>query len=120
MYLQQNIGIDRPCERCVPDGQQVFGEDDWQLLKDSLRLSCRELQIARAIFDDQKELAIALDLAISPHTVNTYLQRLYQKLSVNSRAQLIVRIVAEYLANRSLNVSFLRPSNLVSRSYPTD
>ena len=91
-------------ETCAPAGdpalagQALLAEHTWDLLKLSLKLSDRELQIVKAIFDDKKETAIAADLEISPHTVNTYLQRLYQKLSVNSRAQLIVRIFAEHLA----------------------
>jgi DNA-binding CsgD family transcriptional regulator len=63
----------------------------------ALRLSAREVQMVQGIFDDQKEANIAFTLAISPHTVNTYLQRLYAKLHVSSRPQLIVRVIAEYL-----------------------
>jgi DNA-binding CsgD family transcriptional regulator len=73
----------------------------WTLLQSSLRLTRRELQIVHGIFDDQTETSIAAQLGISHHTVNTYLQRLYRKLSACSRPQLILRIVAEYLAQRS-------------------
>lgn len=110
MYRRQNTCM----HPHVSEGQAVLRQDDWQSLKASLRLSCRELQITRAIFDDKKELAIASDLHISPHTVNTYLQRLYGKLGVNSRAQLIVRIVAEHLAHRSLELTFGAASDLLS------
>ena len=54
--------------------------------------------MVRGVFDDQKELCIAHRLGISPHTVNTYLQRLYAKLDVSSRPQLILRIMGEYLS----------------------
>lgn len=71
----------------------------WADLSAALRLSPRELDIVRHIFDDHKELAIGRALGISSHTVNTYLQRLYHKLHVSSREQLIVRVIAEHLAH---------------------
>lgn len=70
----------------------------WRQLSDSLRLSDREMQIVRLIFEDQKEESVALELGISPHTVNTYVQRLYGKLCVRSRVQLVLRVIGEYLA----------------------
>jgi DNA-binding CsgD family transcriptional regulator len=69
----------------------------WKCLADSLRLSPREVQVVKGVFRDNKEESIAADLGISPHTVGTYLQRIYTKLRVNSRPQLIVRVMAEYL-----------------------
>ena len=56
-----------------------------------------------SVFDDKKEVEIAQELKISAHTVHTYLGRLYRKLNVSSRAQLIVRVFAEYLAQFSEN-----------------
>ena len=69
--------------------------DAWLRLQASLRLSEREVQIVQQALEDQKEESIAYHLGISPHTVNTYFQRLYAKLHVASRAQLIVRVLAE-------------------------
>ncbi len=63
----------------------------------ALRLSRREVQVVQGVFEDRKEESIAHELGISPHTVNTYFQRLYSKLRVSSRPQLIVRVMAEYL-----------------------
>lgn len=86
------IGFNQP----RPFGQLVFDKDVWQKITQALGLSAREAQIVLGVFDDKKELAIAKDLGISPHTVNTYLQRLYKKLDVTSRVQLVVRVVGEY------------------------
>jgi DNA-binding CsgD family transcriptional regulator len=69
----------------------------WRCLADSLRLSPREVQVVKGVFRDNKDESIAADLGISPHTVGTYLQRIYTKLRVGSRPQLIVRVMAEYL-----------------------
>jgi DNA-binding NarL/FixJ family response regulator len=55
------------------------------------------VQIVRGVFDDHKEEQIGCELGISRHTVNTYFQRIYRKLRVSSRPQLILRVMAEYL-----------------------
>jgi DNA-binding CsgD family transcriptional regulator len=73
--------------------------DVWSRLGDSLRLSDRELQIVQGIFEDEKQESIAFTLGISPHSVNTYIQRIYAKLGIGSRPQLIVRVISEYLAS---------------------
>lgn len=78
-------------------GRSLFPLEVWAHLCRALHLSPRELQIAQAVFDDHKEETIACNLGISPHTVNNYFQRLYTKLQVSSRPQLILRILAEYL-----------------------
>ena len=84
-------GGDRQTGRCL------FGTDDWFTIANRLSLSERELQIVQAIFDDQHENQIAQELAISSHTVHTHLERLYHKLDVSSRVELVVRIVKCHL-----------------------
>ena len=81
----------------VPTRDAVFPASAWQGMKGTLCLSNRELQIVQGVFRDEKEECIAYELGISPHTVNTYFQRLYSKLHVSSRTQLILLIVGEYL-----------------------
>jgi DNA-binding CsgD family transcriptional regulator len=78
-------------------GYSLFPSEVWTHLCRALKLSPREIQIVQGVFEDQKEETIACNLGISPHTVNTYFQRLYAKLHVSSRPQLILRILAEYL-----------------------
>ena len=86
--------------RCpvLQERQFLLSQRAWRDVADSLKLSPRELQIVLHVFDDQKEQAIAEQLGISPHTVHTHLERLYHKLEVTSRVELVVRIFAEYLA----------------------
>ena len=80
-----------------PGGSHLFASQEWRQIADSLRLSPRELQIIQGVFDDSKELAIARQLEISPHTVHTYLERIYRKLDVNSRVQVVLRVVVEHM-----------------------
>ena len=79
-------------------GQTVFSRSQWLAVARSLRLSGREFQIVQGVFSDQTDEAIAQELGISPHTVHTHVKRLYQKLEITSRVQLVIRVMAEHLA----------------------
>ena len=77
-------------------GQSVFGPGEWRSLATALALSPRECGIVRAVFDGATEKATARELGLSPHTVHTYLWRIYRKLHVQSREELLVRVFAEF------------------------
>jgi DNA-binding NarL/FixJ family response regulator len=62
-----------------------------------LKLSKRELQIVRDVFDNLKDDAMACDLGASRNTIHTYLHRLFAKLHVSTRTQMVVRIIQELL-----------------------
>jgi DNA-binding CsgD family transcriptional regulator len=72
---------------------------DWSAIGASLKLSARELQIVTCIIQDLAETQddVGRYLGMSPHTVHTHLERLYKKLGVANRSQLIVRVFAEYV-----------------------
>ena len=72
------------------EGSSIFAEENWQSLAHRFDLSGREVEITRGVFDDLKENQIAGELKISPHTVHTHLGRLYRKLGVSGRVQLVV------------------------------
>lgn len=74
---------------------------EWRAIARRLHLSNREIEVVQGIFDGEKVAAIALDLGISYHTVNTHVERLYQKLGVGNRCQMLTRIFATYLSLRS-------------------
>lgn len=79
-------------------GRCILTNEAWDVIAKSLQISSRELQIIQEVFDDRKEFAIAHDLNISVHTVHTHLERIYRKLGVSSRLQLVIRIFSEYLS----------------------
>ena len=54
--------------------------------------------MARCIFDDFKERATADSLGISRRTVHTRLERLFHKLDVTSRIELLVSVFDEYVS----------------------
>ena len=79
-------------------GSAMFSPQAWAAITRSLQLSGRELQIVRGVFDDQKESTLAEALGISVHTVHSHIERLYFKLGVSDRAQLLQRVMQEFLA----------------------
>ena len=82
-------------------GRELFSQEQWWALASSLKLSTREFQIVQHLFDDETEASIAEQLEISSHTVHTYFERLYRKLGVCSRGELMVRVFSEHLALRA-------------------
>ena len=95
--IQFRIVASDPDAGSVWPGRALIPVETWLCLGQKLGLSARELQIVQHVFDDQKLENIAVELRISSHTVSTYLQRLYLKLHVTSRPQLILLVMAEYL-----------------------
>lgn len=77
-------------------GQGVFVPGEWRSLASCLGLSPRECGVVRAVFDGDSEKRTAERLGLSPHTVHTYLWRIYRKLRVQSREELLVRVFAEF------------------------
>lgn len=69
---------------------------EWRSLATCLGLSPRECAIVRAVFDGSSEKHTAERLGLSPHTVHTYLWRIYRKLNVQCREELLVRVFAEF------------------------
>ncbi len=58
-------------------------------------LSQQEQKICLALADDLTQTAIAAQLAISPHTVETHIRRIYTKLGVHNRRELFKTLLAE-------------------------
>jgi DNA-binding CsgD family transcriptional regulator len=82
----------------LPSGTLALTDSDWEAICASLAFSKRESQIARLVLDDATEADIAARLSISPHTVHTYIDRLYRKLHVHSRPQLILQMFNTHLS----------------------
>ena len=81
----------------IRNSQTFLPDEAWPALAARLELSPREVQIAKLVGRDLKELAIARRLQMSTHTVHTHLERLYRKLGVSSRLQLVVVLSRAYL-----------------------
>jgi len=84
-------------------GSAVLTFNEWTVVSRDLCLSIRELQVVQGVFNDQKEAAIAFALGIATATVGTYLDRVYHKLHVSSRASMMVRVFETHLRAQSLS-----------------
>ncbi len=69
----------------------------WMQICSSLQLSKREAEICNLALKERTEQQIAHELGISAHTVHTHFERLYRKLGVRSRCQLIVCLFRTYM-----------------------
>jgi DNA-binding NarL/FixJ family response regulator len=56
-------------------------------------LSPRELQISQLISQGLTNKAIASKLKLRPCTVNTYIKRIFMKLNVNCRAEMVAKVL---------------------------
>lgn len=57
------------------------------------RLSAREREIASLLVEGYATLNAAAVLDLSEHTVRTYVRRLYKKLNVSNRADLVCHLL---------------------------
>lgn len=89
-------------------GAAMLSDLAWQEVARGLCLSGRELQIVRGVFDNRKEHAIAADHGIADCTVHTHLRRLYAKLAVTTRVELVLRVVDTLLQPKLLPPSACR------------
>jgi DNA-binding CsgD family transcriptional regulator len=101
-----------------PLGSVMFSDQAWEEIGRSFKLSGRELQVVKDIFDDRTESAIATHYCVSQHTVHTYCERLYHKLAVTGRVKLVLRIVDEFLALKAAPGSVLPARQPGRRSPP--
>jgi DNA-binding CsgD family transcriptional regulator len=91
----------------------MFSPQAWAEIAGSRRLSGRELQIGRGVLDDLEELTIARALGVLLHTIHTHVERLHQKLGIADRAQLLQRVMQEFLPLTAA------PENGLRRFVPT-
>ncbi len=81
-------------------GRGVFTSAEWNRIANTLELSARELQLIRALFDNEPELAIAQELGLTTNTVHTYFKQLNRKLGTSNHVGIVVRVVETYMAMR--------------------
>jgi two-component system, NarL family, nitrate/nitrite response regulator NarL len=96
-YMSKDSEADTICETIVKvaRGDTVIGEETHRAIAEEIRsrapadpspLSQREREILRLTADGGSASEIAESLYLSPATVKTHLQRIYQKLGVSDRA----------------------------------
>jgi len=74
-------------------GENLISDPEWTAVKTHARLSMREGQVCRLLFEGNKRDEIAAMLGISPRTVRYHLESLHKKLQVNTRVGLVLRMI---------------------------
>jgi DNA-binding CsgD family transcriptional regulator len=92
-----------------PVGAVLLSDAAWAETAQSLKLSGRQLEIVRNIFDNHTEATIASNLRVSEHTIHSHLNRVFQKLRVTTRVQLVLRVIQEILTLTKAQGSCLPP-----------
>ena len=84
-------------------GENLISEAEWADVKSYARLSRREGQVCRLLFEGNKRDEIAEMLGISPRTVRYHLESLHKKLQISTRVGLVLRMVQlrDYLASKN-------------------
>jgi two-component system, NarL family, nitrate/nitrite response regulator NarL len=96
-YISKDCGPDAICDAiaAVGNGQTVLVPETQEAVAEEIRLrspavpsplSEREREILALTADGHSAAEVATQLYLSPATVKTHLQRIYQKLSVSDRA----------------------------------
>jgi DNA-binding NarL/FixJ family response regulator len=86
-----------PSEFFVENG--IFSRAEWEELSEKLGLSPRQAQVASLLMRGLADKQIAMNLDISTHTLRTYLDRMFTKMQVSDRCELIVHIFREFRTN---------------------
>jgi DNA-binding CsgD family transcriptional regulator len=99
-------------------GRSLFCPAEWTEISESLELTRRECEVVLAVLDDQSDSDIAQELGISANTVHSHIRRVYGKLGVSSRTQLVARVLAEYKRLVSKTKCIVVPSRCPFRMDP--
>lgn len=86
-------------ERCEPVGRSLFSDPDWLALARALRLTKRQVEIARLLCEELTYEGMAARLSISINTVRMHMHALFVKLGVRDRVGVVLRLA---LAQRRL------------------
>lgn len=84
----------------APDEEVIcrfLSSESWNRFCDELSLSNREIEICQQFLHCANEVEIAETLRISRHTVHSHTHRLYRKLKVHSRQEVVAKIFCHYL-----------------------
>lgn len=72
----------------------LLAAEEWQSIIKIFKLSPQQARIVELILQGKKHKQIALELALSESTVQTYLGRLFTRLGIADRTELILHIFA--------------------------
>ena len=90
-------------------GAAILSDQAWAAIAKALGISKREIQIIQGVFDNLIQSGIAGRLDMSEHTVHTHLNRLFKKLNITTRTELVLRIMEQMIALTLAETGVLPP-----------
>lgn len=90
-------------------GAALLTDHAWSEIGCTLGFTKRELQIVQCVFDNFPKIGIAQRLGISGHTVHTHMNRLFKKLNVTTRTELVLRVVEQLITLTLAETAVLPP-----------
>lgn len=108
-YISKDLGADQICDAIlkVAQGHTVMCSEAQEVLADQVRegapaqpgLSPREREVLQLTAAGNSAVQVAEQLNLSPATVKTHLQRVYQKLGVSDRAAAVAEAMRRGMLN---------------------
>lgn len=74
-------------------GKSLISEDEWKKIAAMAKLTERECQACRFVFEGNTRKEVAANMGISTRTVRHYLESIHSKLCVNGRVGIVLRLV---------------------------
>lgn len=71
----------------------MLTDQQWEDMAEILRLTRREKEVCRELFNGYTRIQIAEHLGIKPRTVRHYMEHIHQKLVVTNRVGVVLRII---------------------------
>jgi DNA-binding CsgD family transcriptional regulator len=75
----------------------MLSDNAWSEIAQALAITTREMQIIQGVFDNLTQAAIAQRLNITEHTVHTHLNRLFKKINISTRTELVLRVMEQMI-----------------------
>jgi DNA-binding CsgD family transcriptional regulator len=77
---------------------ELFSEGEWSVLSDAMGLTARQMEILRHLVAGLNDRDIARCADVGIPTVRTHLTRLFARLGVQDRNELVVCVFRQFLA----------------------
>ena len=75
-----------------PQDDSLFTPAQWHLIKKTLRLTLRQMQIVPLLVQGLQNKQIARRLALTPTNVEMHLRRLYARTCTHDRIDLVIQV----------------------------
>lgn len=90
-------------------GAAILSDHAWSEIAKHLAITTREIQIIQGVFDNLTQAAIAQRLNITEHTAHTHLNRLFKKINISTRTELVLRVMEQLIALTLAETGVLPP-----------